>query len=269
MRLIRSLATPVLLVLCSMIMVAPAGTWAQSVPTGFTDTLITDAIDAPTALAFLPNGDLLITSKAGMLWFLPNGDDIPTEALDLTASTCSNSERGLLGVALHPAFSRGANWIYLYYTARRSDNVCVNRVSRFQLAGGDVLSGTEQILLDNMRSTAGNHNGGDVQFGKDGHLYVSIGEGGVPANAQKRNLLSGKILRITADGGIPAGNPFRGKGTSRCHRTGQTGASARAGKFSPWVCEIRSGLPTIRIPRARGSSSTTSVRAPGKRLTVA
>ena len=105
----------------------------------------------------------------------------------------------------------------------RPDTTCVNRVARFRFAGGAVQPGTEQILLSNMPSLLSNHNGGDVQFGRDGFLYISVGESGVPALAQRRNVLAGKILRITADGGIPRSNPFQGELTSRCNVTGRTG----------------------------------------------
>lgn len=216
---VRSIA--VLTMLCAVLL-APAEAWAQAVPAGFTSTQVTADAESPTALAFLPNGDLLITEKDGLLLFLPSGSATTTPALDLSASVCTFSERGLLGVAVHPKFAAGANWIYLYYTALRPDNACVNRVSRFRFAGGVVQPATEQILLNNMPSIAGNHNGGDVQFGRDGLLYVSIGESGAPALAQRRNILAGKILRITAEGGIPRGNPFLGPGTSRCRTTGKT-----------------------------------------------
>ncbi len=90
--------------------------------------------------------------------------------------------------------------------------------------------GSEVVLLDNIPSPAGNHNGGDLQFGKDGALYVSVGDGGCDypggtpsgcagANdaARDRNVLVGKVLRIDRNGAIPAGNPFTGTGTARCN----------------------------------------------------
>src|SRR5262249_15371501 len=88
-------------------------------------------------------------------------------------------------------------------------------------------------LLDNMQSTAGNHNGGDLHFGRDGFLYISIGDGGCDYNndsgcggqndaSRDQNYLLGQILRITADGGIPASNPFQGAGPARCNTAGHT-----------------------------------------------
>ncbi|HEX9670838.1 MAG TPA: PQQ-dependent sugar dehydrogenase, partial [Thermoanaerobaculia bacterium] len=74
------------------------------------------AVGAPTALAFTPDGRLLITSQGGTLRVYQNGALLPTPALTLPASqVCSNSERGLLGVAVDPAFPCN-NFIYLFYT---------------------------------------------------------------------------------------------------------------------------------------------------------
>ncbi len=138
-----------------------------------------------------------------------------TPALDLSARVCATSERGLLGVAVDPTFADNG-FIYLYYTFNRS-GACVNRVSRFTLSGGNTASG-ETVLIDNIPSPAGNHNGGDLHFGKDGYLYVSVGDGGsTAALARDQSSLLGKILRITGDGGVPGSNPFAGAaGARRC-----------------------------------------------------
>jgi glucose/arabinose dehydrogenase len=249
MRAIRSRLVPVLLILSVALLVMPTAVGAQAVPPGFVNQLVTDDVESPTALAFFPNGDLLITAKAGQLWFLASGSDTPSLALNLGPVTCTNSERGLLGVAIHPAFSRGQQGLYLYYTARRVDNVCVNRVSRFQFSGAAVVPGTEQILLTNMPSNLGNHNGGDVQFGRDGLLYITVGEGGVPGQAPRRNVLAGKILRITATGGIPPGNPFRGRLGSRCNQTGRT--VARRSCLEIYALGLRNPYRIAHDPNSR------------------
>jgi PKD repeat protein len=92
------------------------------------------------------------------------------------------------------------------------------------------------ILIDNVPSFHGTHNGGDLEFGKDGYLYVSVGDGGChyatnrchTGNTAPRepNTLLGKILRITRDGGIPPDNPNVGTGTSRCN-SGNGSAATR------------------------------------------
>ena len=201
------------------------------VPAGFDDVLLT-TVGSPTGIAFTPDGRLLITTQPGRLRIYANGALLATPALDLSSSICSNSERGLLGVAVDPAFS-STGYIYLFYTFNRS-GTCVNRVSRFELSSSNTVSrSTELILIDRIPSPAGNHNGGDLHVGRDGYLYVSVGDGGCDwlgdsgcagANdaARDRHVLLGKILRITRTGGIPSTNPFTGAGTARCNLTGST-----------------------------------------------
>jgi glucose/arabinose dehydrogenase len=216
-----------------------------AVPAGFTDALVT-AVGLPTAMAFTPDGRLLITQQTGSLRVFQGGALLAAPALSFgTSAICTNSERGLLGIAVDPAFATNHR-IYLYYTFKRPDTVCVNRVSRFVLPDSNVVDpASETVLLDNMQSTAGNHNGGDLHFGKDGFLYVSIGDGGCdyasPSScggsndaSRDENMLLGKILRITADGGIPAGNPFQGAGTARCNATGGTAPGSRCQETFSW-----------------------------------
>src|SRR6185295_9117130 len=91
----------------------------------------------------------------------------------------------------------------------------------------------------------GNHNAGDVEFGKDGYLYIAVGDGGCDyagesgcagSNDASRDqqTLTGKVLRITADGGIPPTNPFQGAGTARCNVTGGTVAGNRCQETFAW-----------------------------------
>lgn len=145
---------------------------------------------------------------------------------------------------MDPRFATdGHKFVYLYYT-RKTNGGCstapgppsnpVNRVSRFLMReDGTIAGSTEDVLLNNIMFTKGNHNGGDLHFGKDGNLYVSVGDGGCdyagPTRCQyendasrDKNVLNGKILRIEPDGSIPADNPFTGPGSERCNRKGKT-----------------------------------------------
>lgn len=199
---------------------------APTLPAGFVDELVT-AVGAPTALAFTPDGRMLVTTQPGVLRMLSGG--VLETVLDLSSVTCSNSERGLLGVDVDPAFGTNG-YVYLYYTYSKS-GTCVNRLSRFTMPGDVIDVATELVLLDDIPSPAGNHNAGDVRFGNDGLLYVTVGDGGCDyagggcggSNdaSRDRNTLLGKVLRITPDGGIPTTNPFVGSGTARCD-TGNT-----------------------------------------------
>jgi glucose/arabinose dehydrogenase len=212
---------------------------AATLPAGFTDELVA-SVGGPTAVAFTPDGRMLITTQSGTVRVVKAGSLLAAPALDLTGTVCTNSERGLLGIAVDPSFT-GNGFVFVYYSARKAatcDSTTVNRVSRFVMTG-DTL-GSETILVDNIPSPAGNHNAGDLEFGKDGLLYVSVGDGGCdylnPSNcaanngaARRMSDLLGKILRIDRNGNVPAGNPFTGAGSVRCNVTGRTTA--------PSVCQ--------------------------------
>ncbi len=220
---------------------------AITLPSGFTDELVAGVV-SPTALAFTPDGRLLITTQPGQLRVYQNGALVATPALDLAAAglVCSTSERGLLGVAVDPNFSQPSNnFIYVYYSFRKNGSCTapVNRTSRFTLSSSNVAT-NELVLIDNIPSTAGNHNAGDVQFGRDGYLYVSAGDGGCDyagggcagSNdaARDQHTLGGKILRITRDGTIPPDNPFQGTGTADCRATGGTTAGNKCRETFAW-----------------------------------
>jgi glucose/arabinose dehydrogenase len=200
---------------------------AAALDAGFQDDLVT-GVASPTAIAFTPDGRLLIATQPGQLRVYQGGALVATPAIDLATarSICTNTERGLLGVAVDPNFASN-HYIYLYYTVKTGAGcngvLAANRVSRFTLSDGNS-AGSEQILIDNIPNPGGNHNGGELGFGKDGYLYIGVGDGGsTPATAQQRSILTGKILRIAPDGSIPPTNPYVGADSVRCNQTGSTG----------------------------------------------
>ncbi|MFL6469180.1 MAG: PQQ-dependent sugar dehydrogenase [Pyrinomonadaceae bacterium] len=208
---------------------------APPIPPNFEDVAVA-TVAGPTGIAFTPDERLLITTQPGQLRIYQNGALLATPALNIASRICTNSERGRLGVAIDPLFASN-RFIYLYYTLNKTgscDSTAVNRVARFILADNNTVDpASEQVLIDNIQSNAGNHNGGDLHFGKDGFLYVSVGDGGCDyagdsgcagANdaSRDRHVLLGKILRVTRDGAIPATNPFQGANSGRCNVTGIT-----------------------------------------------
>lgn len=239
----KSKPAALLILLVVLGLLLPAQALAEfAVPTGLVDEEVVDNVPAPTAIDWLPSGELLIATQGGVL-FRSNGADSAEPILDLSGDVCapSGSEMGLLGLAVDPDFSGDSGNIFLYYTNRRGDGSCANRVSQF--AAGPGGAGNEQVLIDNIPAPGGNHNGGDLQFDSSGLLYVSVGDGGQDlltgaaqngnGNARRLDLLNGKILRITRDGGIPAGNPFQGIGV-RCSATGMApGAPVAAPGATP------------------------------------
>ncbi len=180
---------------------------AATLPTGFTESRISGELAAPTAMALLPDGGILVAEQGGTLRVIR--DDQLLEDPALTLRVDDRGERGLLGVAVDPAFSETGH-IFVYYTQRGTRKVPAhNRIVRFTLDGDRVAPGSGRLILrlDNL-SGAMNHNGGAIHFGEDGRLYVAVGDNANGDNAQSLKTLKGKMLRINKDGTIPRDNPF-------------------------------------------------------------
>jgi glucose/arabinose dehydrogenase len=179
-------------------------TYGQDYPADFAQVLVANAIANPTAMAFASDGRIFVAEQGGRLRVIKNGTLLPTPSVQLTVS--STGERGLIGITLDPDFENNQH-IYLYYTVPGPPPH--NRVSRFTASGDVVLAGSEVIILDlDPLSNATNHNGGAMHFGKDGKLYVAVGENANSALAQNLDTYHGKILRINKDGSAPVDNPF-------------------------------------------------------------
>ena len=209
-----------------------------SLPPGFVDEGVVGGVPAPTAIDWLSTGELLIATQAGILYRWNGGAAQPV--LDLSGVTCSGGEMGLLGLAVDPTFQSGERFVYLYYTHREGGQCNDssnrgNRVSRFSVDGNGSF-GNEQVLVDHIPAPGGNHNAGDLQFDKQGLLFISVGDGGQDlqtgaagdnnGNARRLDLLNGKILRIQRDGGIPGSNPFQGAQSTRCAAAGRAQAGS-------------------------------------------
>lgn len=113
----------------------------------------------------------------------------------------TSGEQGLLGLALDPDFANN-RFVYVYHTA---SSPLRNRVVRYTESSGSCTQ--ESVILDNLPAST-NHNGGIIQFGPDGKLYVIIGDAENTANAQSLTSLAGKVLRVNPDGSAPVDNPF-------------------------------------------------------------
>jgi len=206
------------------VLVAAPATPAVALPDGFVEEPVVD-VPEPTAFAFSPAG-LLVTSQPGQLRLVrePSTEApalVGAPVIDLGDRLCSDSERGLLGVAVPPDAAGDATAfpVVLFFTERGPggcDAGATNAVSRFTYAGGAIDPDSEVPLLRGIPSPGGNHNAGDVGFGADGMLYVTVGDGatgdsgsgGANDAARDRSTLLGKVLRITPDGGVPEDNPF-------------------------------------------------------------
>jgi glucose/arabinose dehydrogenase len=190
-------------------------------------------------MAFAPDDRLFVCEQGGKLRVIKNGTLLATPFVNLTDIVDPTGERGLLGVTFDPNFATN-QFIYVYYTVNTSP--IHNRLSRFTANGDVAVPGSEGVILElNNLSNANNHNGGAIHFGTDGKLYVAVGDNANGNNSQALNTLLGKMLRINADGTIPADNPWYGS------TTGVNRAIWAIGLRNPFTFAVHSGTGRIFI----------------------
>jgi len=188
--------------------------------------LVASDLQAPTDIVFPGGGTMWVTEQMGKIKVIKNGKvtgvllDVADKMVDINKSY---DERGLLGIALHPAFATNKKF-YLYYSAPGNNgNNHKSVLAEYKLAAGGEKAdaGSARVILT-VDEPEFNHNGGCIKFGADGYLYMSLGDGGgagdkhgANGNGQNLGTLLGKILRIDVNAAqaykVPADNPFVNK----------------------------------------------------------
>jgi glucose/arabinose dehydrogenase len=174
---------------------------------------VTNADDGTNRLFIVQRTGLVRVFRAGLLQ--------SAAFLNLTGKiSCCDGERGLLGLAFHPAFATNRR-LFAYYTDSTGDIIVAEYTAN--AAGTSASASTERVLLRINHRTYSNHDGGWIGFGPDGYLYIATGDGGGGGdplgNGQNRYALLGKILRINVNGAppytIPPTNPFANGGGAK------------------------------------------------------
>lgn len=188
-------------------------------------TTIATVPGRPLAIANAGDGSgrLFVADQGGVVYSIKDGAVNPTKFLDISGQVSGGGEQGLLGLAFHPDFPAD-NRVFVDYTDTGGDTV----VSSFTVDPGtpDHADPASEVVILTVAQPYSNHNGGAIAFGKDGFLYIGLGDGGSggdPGNrAQNLNSLLGKILRIDIDHtgaglnyAIPGSNPFAGASGKR------------------------------------------------------
>jgi uncharacterized repeat protein (TIGR01451 family) len=194
--------------------------------------IVASGFNLPVAITNAGDGSnrlFVVEQHSGLIRIAKGGSVLPTPFLNLSGLITLGGEQGLLGLAFHPNYAANG-FFYVYYTDRIGVGNSV--VARYHVsANPDVADAGSAVQILNVSQPYANHNGGTLLFGPDGYLYVGLGDGGSGGdpqnNAQNKETLLGKILRLDVDGGspyaIPPTNPF----------------SATAGRDEIWAYGLR------------------------------
>ncbi|MCB1841717.1 MAG: PQQ-dependent sugar dehydrogenase [Halioglobus sp.] len=180
---------------------------AQSASQDFQIQALTNELEFPWGMDFLPDGRLLITERPGRLQIL----DLNSHRLTPVQGVPPvhyKGQGGLLDVAVHPRFA-DTGWIYLSAAVALNDGLSTTRVLRFRL-DGDRLTDAATILEARPAFDSNTHFGSALLFDNAGRLFVTVGDRRQRDLAQDLGTHMGKVLRLREDGGVPDDNPFVG-----------------------------------------------------------
>ena len=168
---------------------------------------VLEGLEQPWSLAFLPDGRMLVTEKAGRLRVVSQGRLEPRPVAGVPQVTV-HGQGGLHDVVLHPQFEKN-RLVYLAYAARGEDGVGTE-LARARLEG-DRLEGVQVLFRQSPKGRAGQHFGGRIVFDRAGFVYLTLGDRGESDRAQKPDDHAGSVIRLHDDGRVPKDNPFVGR----------------------------------------------------------
>lgn len=171
---------------------------------------VTDGLERPWGLAFLPDGRMLVTERPGRLRVVSRDGKLDPTPVAGLPRVDAQSQGGLLDVTLHPQYPSNG-WIYWSYAQRDATGNNGTEVARGKLAGGPGnwrMESVEVLFRMAPKSSGGHHFGSRIVFDRAGLMYVTLGERGEMQRAQRLDDHGGKILRLTDDGKPAPGNPF-------------------------------------------------------------
>lgn len=175
-------------------------------PNGISTEEYATGLEAVWDIKFLPDGAALISERPGRIRYVSPDGQLASEPWAVPELVVGDENGGgMMGLALHPDFSRRP-WVYAMYTTEILGGRA-NRISRFTHDGA---RGVDEEVLVDLLPAGSTHFGGRLEFGPDGMLYATQGDTGQRTSAQNVHDNRGSIMRFTAEGDIPADNPWRG-----------------------------------------------------------
>jgi glucose/arabinose dehydrogenase len=198
--------------LCVIALVlTPASAEAQTITTeehALRVVRLVERLEHPWGLAFLPDGRMLLTERAGRLRIVGKDFKLDPQPVSGLPAIAAHGQGGLLDVALHPRHSENG-LVYISYSAR-GDGGISTEVARGRLQGGK-LEGVHVIFRQLPKSGAGQHFGSRLVFDRDGLLYITLGDRGDQRRAQRPDDHAGSVIRLHDDGSVPKDNPYAGR----------------------------------------------------------
>ena len=199
-----------------LVAASAAGQVVKTEEESFRVVTVTERLEHPWGLAFLPDGRMLVTERAGRLRIVGRDGKLAPQPVGGLPKIEEYGQGGLLDVALHPRFAENG-LVYLSF-ADRGDGGYGTAVLRGRLAGpieNARLENVEVIYRQMPKSRGGRHFGSRLVFDRAGFLYITQGDRGEQERAQKLDDLAAKVVRLHDDGRIPQDNPFAGKAGAR------------------------------------------------------
>lgn len=199
-------------------------------------TAVVGGLNHPWAMAFLPEGGVLITERPGNLRLLriPGGLSKPLAGVPKVAA---QGQGGLLDVALSPDFARD-RYVYLSY-AEADGSKSGTAVGRGKLsADGTALEDFRVLFRQQPKLSSGLHYGSRLVFDGKGYLYISLGENNQRPTAQDLDKLQGKVVRLKADGSVPPDNPFVGQADARPEIWSYGHRNPQGMALNPWSGQL-------------------------------
>jgi aldose sugar dehydrogenase len=169
-------------------------------------TPVVEGVLVPMSMTFAPDGRLFFNEVSKGTVRIVEADGALQDEPFVQLRVARRTEMGALGLALDPAFATN-HFVYVFYSQARNDNGDPedNRVVRYTERDGKATDRT--VIIKDLPAGVCCHNGGRIGFGRDGKLYVTVGDTNDDEKAQNPKRLHGKVLRLNPDGSIPSDNP--------------------------------------------------------------